>query len=135
MLDLEGRNEALLMLKTAALTEDNSQKRAHWASLALHGLSKCTVKSTSVAEEAKTNLMVQNIKVNQRDPLALHKTLVKCVNKYGVDFATVYLSEEVQREMPLWHHPGEDPLKQQDNNGKKAKCLCGKHAAVKVAMD
>jgi hypothetical protein len=68
MLDLEGRNEALLMLKTAALTEDNPKKRAHWASLALHGLSKRTVKSTSVAKEAKTNLMIQNIKVNQRDP-------------------------------------------------------------------
>jgi hypothetical protein len=130
MLDLEGRNEALLMLKTAALTEDNPQKRAHWASLALHSLSKRTVKSTSVAEEAKTNLMVQNIKVNQRDPLALHKTLVKCVNKYGVNFVTVHPSEEVQREMPLWHHPGEDPLKQQDNNGKKAKCLHGQACRI-----
>jgi hypothetical protein len=58
--------------------------------------------------------------------------MVKCVNKYGINFATVHPSEEVQREMPLWHHPGEDPSKRQDKNGKKAKCLRGKHAAMKV---
>jgi hypothetical protein len=132
MLDLEARNEALLMLKAASLAEDNPQKRAHWASLALHGLSQHTVKATSVAEEAKTNLMVQTIKVNQRDPPALHKTLVKCVYKYGVNFATIHPSKEVQKEMPLWHHPGEDPQKRQDNNGKKAKCLRGKHAAITI---
>jgi hypothetical protein len=123
MLDLEAQNEALLMLKAASLAKDNPQKRAHWVSLALHGLSRHTVKATSVAEEAKTNLMFQNIKVNQRDPPALHKTLVRYVNKYGVNFATIHPSEEVQKEMPLWHHPGEDPRKRQDNNGKKGKCL------------
>ncbi|KAF8180048.1 hypothetical protein K438DRAFT_1474870, partial [Mycena galopus ATCC 62051] len=58
--------------------------------------------------------------------------LIKCVNKYGTGFAAVLPSTEILREMPLWHHPGEDPQKRQDNNGKKAKCLRGNHAATKI---
>jgi hypothetical protein len=39
MLDLEARNEALFLLKAASLVEADPEKRAHWASLALHGVS------------------------------------------------------------------------------------------------
>ncbi|KAF8184551.1 hypothetical protein K438DRAFT_2160889, partial [Mycena galopus ATCC 62051] len=58
--------------------------------------------------------------------------MIKCMNKYGMEFATVLPPSEIMREMPLWHHPGEDPQKRQDNNGKKAKCLRGKHTASNV---
>ncbi|KAJ7339152.1 hypothetical protein DFH08DRAFT_812546 [Mycena albidolilacea] len=34
--------------------------------------------------------------------------------------------------MPLWHHPGQDPQKRQVNNGQKARCLRGKHAALTI---
>ncbi|KAJ7226573.1 hypothetical protein C8J57DRAFT_1252508 [Mycena rebaudengoi] len=86
MLDLEARNKALLLLKAAALTETDLQKRSHWASLVLHGLSQHTVKMTEGTESAKTNLMIQNLKVNQHDPPNLHKPLVRCINKYGMEF-------------------------------------------------
>ncbi|KAJ7926107.1 hypothetical protein B0H13DRAFT_2313912 [Mycena leptocephala] len=132
LFDLEARNEALLMLKAASLAETDPEIRSHWASLALHGLSKHVVKTSSVAEDAKTNIMVQNLKVNQRDPPVQHKALVKCLNKYGVDFAAIHPTAEIQREMPLWHHPGEDRRKRQGNNSKKAKCLRSNHAALKV---
>ncbi|KAJ6613689.1 hypothetical protein B0H10DRAFT_1805052, partial [Mycena sp. CBHHK59/15] len=132
MLDLEARNEALLLLKAAALAETNLEKRAHWASLALHGLSQHIVKPESVAKEARTNLMIQNIKVNQRDPPALHKDMVKCLNKYGVSFGVVYPSIMIQRELPLWHHPGENHQRSQQNNGKKAKCLRNNHAKMTI---
>jgi hypothetical protein len=101
MFDLEARNKALLLFKAASLTESDPEKRAYWASLALHRLSKHVVKSPLVAEDAKTNLMVQNIKVNQRDPPALHKPIVKCLNKYGISFETVKPSTEILRGMPL----------------------------------
>jgi hypothetical protein len=65
MLDLEARNEALLLLRAASLTETDPDKCAYWASLVLYRLSKHIVKSPRVAEDAKTDLMVQNIKVNQ----------------------------------------------------------------------
>ncbi|KAJ7690493.1 hypothetical protein B0H17DRAFT_935994, partial [Mycena rosella] len=76
--------------------------------------------------------MIQNFPVSQRDPPALHKTLVKCLNKYGVSFETVNPPAAIQREMPLWHHPGEDEVKRQENNGKKARCLRVNHAALTV---
>jgi hypothetical protein len=132
LFDLEARNEALLLLKAASLAESDVEKHSHWASLALHRLSKHIVKSPAVAEEARTNLMVQNIKVNQRDPPVIHKAMVKCLNKYGLSFETVHPSTELQRSMPLWHHPGEDPQKRQVNNGQKAKCLRGKHVALTI---
>jgi hypothetical protein len=132
LFDLEARNEALLLLKAASLAEADPEKRAHWASLALHGLSRHIVNPSSVAEEAKTNLMVQNLKVNQRDPPKLHKPMVKCLNKYGISFRTVHPSTAILRELPLWHHPGEDSQKRQKNNGKKAKCLRKKHAIQNI---
>jgi hypothetical protein len=132
LFDLEARNEALLLLKAASLAETDTEKHSHWASLALHRLSKHIVKLLAVAEEAKTNLMVQNIKVNQRDPPVLHKAMVKCRNKYRLSFETVHPSTRLQRDMPLWHHPRENPQKRQMNNGQKAKCLRRKHAALTI---
>ncbi|KAF8168780.1 hypothetical protein K438DRAFT_1599270, partial [Mycena galopus ATCC 62051] len=120
------------MLKAASLAETDPRKRAHWVSLALHGLSQHVVKASSVDEKAKTNLMIQNLRVNQRDPPALHKPLVRCLNKYGTGFAAIQPSTSILRDMPLWHHPGEDPRKRQENNGKKAKCLRGNHNALKI---
>ncbi|KAJ7323369.1 hypothetical protein DFH08DRAFT_623998, partial [Mycena albidolilacea] len=58
--------------------------------------------------------------------------MVKCLNKYGVSFETVNPSTEIQRSMPLWHHPGEDRQKRQENNGKKARCMRGRHTAQTV---
>jgi hypothetical protein len=76
--------------------------------------------------------MVQNIKVNQRDPPALQKTMVKCLNKYGMSFATVQPSTELQRSVPLWHHPWEDHSKRQENNGQRAKCMRKNHTTLEV---
>jgi hypothetical protein len=109
LFDLEARNEALLLIKAASLAETDPEKCPHWASLAMHRLSKHLVKSPQVAEEARTNLMVQNVKVNQLEPAALRKAMVKCLNKYGLSFETFQPSTVLQREMPLWHHPGGNP--------------------------
>ncbi|KAJ7773687.1 hypothetical protein DFH07DRAFT_767627 [Mycena maculata] len=76
--------------------------------------------------------MIQDIKVNQRDPPALHKEMVVCLNNYGLNFVAVNPSMEIQREMPLWYHPGKNPQKRQVNNGEKARCLRGKHVVLKV---
>ncbi|KAJ6523191.1 hypothetical protein B0H19DRAFT_925654, partial [Mycena capillaripes] len=49
------------------------------------------------------------------------------MNKYSVNFEAVLPTEAIQREMPFWHHPGEDPDKKQINNGKRASCLRRNH--------
>ncbi|KAJ7081746.1 hypothetical protein C8R44DRAFT_652867 [Mycena epipterygia] len=41
-------------------------------------------------------------------------------------------SPEMQKGMPLWHHPGEDHLKRQVNNCKKAKCMRKNHSTLTV---
>jgi hypothetical protein len=58
MLDLEARNEALLLFRAVSLAETDLERCAHGPSLVLHHLSKHIVKSPLVAEDAKTNLMV-----------------------------------------------------------------------------
>jgi ribonuclease HI len=76
--------------------------------------------------------MIQKIKVNQRDPPALHKKMVKCLNKYGLSFEVVQPSTNIQRALPLWHHPGENNQKSQQNNGAKAKCLRNNHTGMTI---
>ncbi|KAJ7098414.1 hypothetical protein C8R44DRAFT_529502, partial [Mycena epipterygia] len=39
---------------------------------------------------------------------------------------------KIQNEMPLWHHPGENQQKRQENNGRRAKCLRRHHTALTV---
>ncbi|KAJ7314481.1 hypothetical protein DFH08DRAFT_616261, partial [Mycena albidolilacea] len=58
--------------------------------------------------------------------------MIKCLNKYGVSFETVRPSAEILKKMPLWHHPGEDRQKRQENNGKKAKCMRKNHAVMTI---
>ncbi|KAJ7195744.1 hypothetical protein GGX14DRAFT_302499, partial [Mycena pura] len=58
--------------------------------------------------------------------------LIKCLHRYGISFAVVNPSTELQRQMPLWHHPGEDDSKRQENNGKAARCLRANHTAVTI---
>ncbi|KAJ6632292.1 hypothetical protein B0H10DRAFT_1717603, partial [Mycena sp. CBHHK59/15] len=55
--------------------------------------------------------------------------MVKCANKHRISFETVNPSPELLKQMPLWHHPGEDEGKRQENNSKKAVCMRAKHAA------
>ncbi|KAJ7207791.1 hypothetical protein C8J57DRAFT_1099099, partial [Mycena rebaudengoi] len=132
LLDLEARNEALLLIKAADLAESDPEKRSLWALLALHRLSRHTVKSPEVAMEAKTNLMIQKIKVNQTKPPASHKAMVKCLNKYGISFRTNHPTTEIKRKMPLWYHPEESRLKRQINNDEKANCLRRNHAVLTI---
>ncbi|KAJ7197796.1 hypothetical protein GGX14DRAFT_307203, partial [Mycena pura] len=63
--------------------------------------------------------------------------MVKCINKYGVKFGVVDPPTEILRAMPLWHHPGEDSDKRQENNGLRARCLRRAHDALTIgdAMD
>ncbi|KAJ7662875.1 hypothetical protein B0H17DRAFT_900455, partial [Mycena rosella] len=56
--------------------------------------------------------------------------MIKCLNKYGVGFETVNPSAQIQRDVPLWHHPGQDRQKRQENNGGKAKCLRKNHGVI-----
>ncbi|KAJ7211997.1 hypothetical protein GGX14DRAFT_362172 [Mycena pura] len=76
--------------------------------------------------------MVQRFLVNQRDPPALHRALVKCVNKYGLKFEAINPPAEILRAMPLWHHPGEDSGRRQENKGQRARCLRKNHAALEM---
>ncbi|KAJ6612025.1 hypothetical protein B0H10DRAFT_1655234, partial [Mycena sp. CBHHK59/15] len=103
------------------------EKRAEWASLTIHRLSQNIRKAPVVKEEAKTHPLIQNYVLAKRDPPKLHKAMLKCMDKYGVIFETVSPTEDIQRALPLWHHPGEDPTKTQKNNGTKAHCLRTKH--------
>ncbi|KAJ7759420.1 hypothetical protein DFH07DRAFT_741115, partial [Mycena maculata] len=120
------------MVKAASLAEPDPEERSHWASLASHSLWQHIVNPSSVEENARTNLLTQDVKLNERDPPPLHKKMVKCLTKYGVSFETVHPSNEIKEDMPLWHHPGKIPGKRQENNGRKAKCLRKKHAVKKV---
>ncbi|KAJ6468893.1 hypothetical protein C8R45DRAFT_837708, partial [Mycena sanguinolenta] len=47
-------------------------------------------------------------------------------------FKVVQPTSQIQKDMPLWHHPGEDPEKRQVNNGIRARCLRGTHRALSV---
>ncbi|KAJ7220148.1 hypothetical protein GGX14DRAFT_354845 [Mycena pura] len=76
--------------------------------------------------------MVQRFPVSQKDPPAPHKALVKCINKYGISFEAVDPPVAVLKAMPLWHHPGEDSEKRQENNGQRAECLRINHAALTI---
>ncbi|KAJ7196055.1 hypothetical protein GGX14DRAFT_376394, partial [Mycena pura] len=76
--------------------------------------------------------MIQCFPVSQKDPPAPHKALVKCINKYGMSFEAVNPPEEVLKEMPLWHHPGEDSSRRQENNGRRARCLRTNHAVLTI---
>ncbi|KAJ7195933.1 hypothetical protein GGX14DRAFT_309745, partial [Mycena pura] len=58
--------------------------------------------------------------------------MIKCLNKYGISFATVNPSTEILEQMPLWHHPGEDNDKRQGNNGRAARCLRANHATLTI---
>ncbi|KAJ6611806.1 hypothetical protein B0H10DRAFT_1648468, partial [Mycena sp. CBHHK59/15] len=58
--------------------------------------------------------------------------MIKCLNKYGISFVTSNPSSEILRNMPLWHHPGEDDQKRQENNGKTARCLRAHHATLTI---
>ncbi|KAJ7233781.1 hypothetical protein C8J57DRAFT_995332, partial [Mycena rebaudengoi] len=58
--------------------------------------------------------------------------LVKCINKYGMEFVTINPTESIQREMPLWYHPRERPDKRQENNGRRAGCLQDNHGIFEV---
>ncbi|KAJ7192374.1 hypothetical protein GGX14DRAFT_380194 [Mycena pura] len=58
--------------------------------------------------------------------------MVKCINKYGIRFEAVNPPAEVLKAMPLWHHPGEDKNKRQENNGQRARCLRTNHAALTI---
>ncbi|KAJ6628309.1 hypothetical protein B0H10DRAFT_1778225 [Mycena sp. CBHHK59/15] len=58
--------------------------------------------------------------------------MVKSLNKHGISFEMVNPSLDIQRELPIWHHPGEDSQRRQENNGQKAKCLREKHATLTV---
>jgi hypothetical protein len=127
LLDIEARNDAILLVKAAALAETDPEKRAEWASLTIHRLSQNIRKAPVVKEEAKTHPLIQNYMLAKRDPPKLHKAMLKCMDKYGVIFETVSPTEDIQRALPLWHHPGEDPTKTQKNNGAKAHCLRTKH--------
>ncbi|KAJ7222669.1 hypothetical protein B0H12DRAFT_1241099 [Mycena haematopus] len=132
MLDLEARNEALHLMKTAALAETDTDKRAHWVSLASHCIKKKVVQNPRVADDAKSDVIVQNYRISQRAHRKQHKEMVQCLYTYGVVFKAVLPSEELQRKMPLWHHPGEDGDKRQTNNSARAKCLRATHAVRTV---
>ncbi|KAJ7264348.1 hypothetical protein C8J57DRAFT_1034029, partial [Mycena rebaudengoi] len=58
--------------------------------------------------------------------------MVKCLNKYGLKFETVNPSNEVQKKLPLWHHPGANSQKRQENNGERPSCLRRNHAVMTV---
>ncbi|KAJ6582753.1 hypothetical protein B0H10DRAFT_1764439, partial [Mycena sp. CBHHK59/15] len=58
--------------------------------------------------------------------------MVKCLNKYGLSFEVAQPSTDIQRDLPLWHHPGENNQKSQQNNGAKAKCLRNNHARMTI---
>jgi hypothetical protein len=123
MLDLEARNEAIQLVKAGSLAETDPQKRAFWASLARHHLGKRVVKQPVVADDAKTEILVQKYKVSRRAYPNQHKDMLKCLENRGLTFKANLPSEELQRKMPLWHHPEEGEVRLQGNNGPKAKCL------------
>ena len=83
MLDLEARNEALQLVKAGQLAETDPDKRSLWASLAQHHLKDRIVKHPVVADDAKTEVMVQNYNFSQRSHPKQHKDMMKCLHTYG----------------------------------------------------
>jgi hypothetical protein len=68
LLDIEARNDAILLVKSAALAETDTDKRAEWASLALHRLPRHIRKNPVVSEEAKTHPLIQNYALTKETP-------------------------------------------------------------------
>ncbi|KAJ7301399.1 hypothetical protein DFH08DRAFT_620191, partial [Mycena albidolilacea] len=58
--------------------------------------------------------------------------MLKCLENRGLTFKATLPSEELQRKMPLWHHPEEGEVRLQGNNGPKAKCLRQIHSVLTV---
>jgi hypothetical protein len=60
ILDLKVQNEAIQIVKASNLAEMDPEKRSHWASLAHHNLKRRVVKHLVVAENARSEGLVQD---------------------------------------------------------------------------
>ena len=67
MLDLEARNEAIMLVKAAPLAEMDPEKRAPWAALAIHRLGKHIVKSMNVEPNSIVNFLGQSWHVSRKE--------------------------------------------------------------------
>ncbi|KAJ7174118.1 hypothetical protein C8R43DRAFT_862536, partial [Mycena crocata] len=55
--------------------------------------------------------------------------MMNVARKYGVIFDTLKPSQDIRKNLPLWHHFGEDRGKRRVNNTEQCKCLRHRHGA------
>ncbi|KAJ7126526.1 hypothetical protein C8R43DRAFT_897802 [Mycena crocata] len=132
MLDLRARNDALQLMKLKTYLDLDPETRATWCFLTDRRLQKIVTDPTSFDAPALVNCFIQNWKPNERKWPKRHREMLRCAKKYGVIFDTGNPSSEIQEQIPLWHHFGEDPEKRQTNNSMACRCLRENHGILYV---
>ena len=132
LLDLEARNEAILLVKAAGLAELDPGKQAPWAALANHRLSKHIVKSSNVAPNSIVHSFVQTWHTSRNSWPLHHRAMLKCIRKYGLTFNVIHPTPEVLEKLPLWHHIGKREGVRDRNNYPACKCLRDNHNVLYV---
>ncbi|KAJ7078704.1 hypothetical protein B0H15DRAFT_788762, partial [Mycena belliarum] len=132
LLDLQARNDALQLMKLKSYLDLDPTTRAAWAYLTDKRLAKIVTKDSRAMEDALVNTFIQTWSPNERKWPKRHREMLKCAKKYGVAFDAIHPSPEIQGQLPLWHHFGEDPNKTQINNSPACQCLRSNHRVLNV---
>ncbi|KAJ7643413.1 hypothetical protein DFH06DRAFT_999143, partial [Mycena polygramma] len=134
MLDLEARNEAIVLMKLKSYLNLDPKSRATWGYVADKQIQRYAKQSSTVDKLSYENMFIQRYSPILRKPPKNKKQLpralremISVANKYGVTFDTLNPSEELRKLLPLWHHFGEDQSKTQYNNKPQHKCLRSAH--------
>ncbi|KAJ7138996.1 hypothetical protein C8R44DRAFT_529333, partial [Mycena epipterygia] len=115
--------------------ELDPEKRATWAHFANKLLAKHDKLTSLVQAGSHVNMFLQKWSPKSSSKLpAFLRDMLKCARKYGVEFHTLSPSHEIRKLLPLWHHKGEDPAKNQLNNKPQSKCLRTNHGVMTVGQ-
>ncbi|KAJ7599535.1 hypothetical protein C8J56DRAFT_720285, partial [Mycena floridula] len=125
-LDVESRNEAIALMNLKPYLKLGPD-RPKWGLLADKIIAKYCLKTQSRDISGLMNTFLQTWYTKVNDLPDLLMFMVKMTENHGFCFKDITPSIDVRREMPIWHHIGEDPQKKQYTSGKEARCLRAKH--------
>ncbi|CAK5271126.1 unnamed protein product [Mycena citricolor] len=139
LLDLEARNDALTVLKLQSFLDLNPKTRADWGHFADSRLEQAVTKTSRMDIESFDNLFLQTWTPKRKNLTAELQEMLRVAKKYNLSFAPVQPTQTLLREMPLFHHKGEDATQAQCNNSARCRCLRRNHgvrdikSAIQVA--
>ncbi|KAJ7172886.1 hypothetical protein C8R43DRAFT_816731, partial [Mycena crocata] len=116
-------------MRLKSYLELDPEKRATWAYLADSTIAKHGLDQPRVKKGTHINTFLQTWSPKRSALPARLKDMMNVARKYGVTFDTHNPSQKIRRNLPLWHHFGEDPGKRRINNADACVCLRLKHGA------